>query len=229
MNAIRGPIGRTGGGCRPAPSRYRPSDEQVPPTSRTDVTRSIGIPLLPLASDIEPVREDPLCEPPAVLLPVLPALPVDPVEPVEPVEPAVLPPAVDPAPEADPVLEEPVLEEPVFPAPVLEEPPLDDPPARFCSVPLTSTRLPTSVEKFDALPVKRYVVPPLLMLELLPIEPLPVELLPVEPAPVEPAPDALPVAPPAVLPVALPVEPVVPVADPPDDEEPEPIDASVRM
>src|SRR4051812_46505615 len=91
------------------PSRYRPSDEQVPPTSRTDVTRSIDIPLLPLASDIEPVREDPLCEPPAVLLPVLPALPV------EPVEPAVLPPAVDPA----PVLDEPVLE-PVFPAPMLE-------------------------------------------------------------------------------------------------------------
>jgi hypothetical protein len=183
---------------------------QVPPTSRTDVTRSIGIPLLPLASDIEPVREDPLCEPPAVLLPVLP---------VEPVEPVALPPAVDPAPEAEPVLDEPVLDEPVFPAPVLEEPPLYDPPARFCSVPFTSTRLPTSVEKFDALPVKRYVVPPLLI----------VELLPVDPAPVEPAPVALPVAPPAVLPVALPVEPVVPVADPPVDEEPEPIDASVRM
>ena len=176
------------------PSRYRPS-VQVPPTSRTDVTRSIGIPLLPLASDIEPVREDPLCEPPVVLLPV---------------EPVALPPAVDPAPEAEPVLEEPVLEEPV----------LDAPPARFCSVPFTSTRLPTSVEKFEALPVKRYVVPPLLI----------VELLPVEPAPVEPAPVALPVAPPAVLPVGLPVEPVVPVADPPvDEEEPEPIDASVRM
>jgi hypothetical protein len=183
------------------PSRYRPSDEQVPPTSRTDVARSIGMPLLPLASDIEPVREDPLCEPPAVLLPVLPALPV------EPVEPAVLPPAVDPA----PVLDEPVLE-PVFPAPMLEEPP---PPARFCSVPFTSTRLPTSVEKFDALPVKRYVLPLALMVELLPVEPAPV---------------VLPVAPPAVLPVGLPVEPVVPVADPvEDDEEPEPIDASVRI
>ncbi len=178
------------------PSRYRPS-AQVPPTSRTDVTRSIGVPLLPLASDIEPVREDPLCEPPAVLLPVLP------------VEPVALPPAVDPAPEAEPVLEEPVLEEPV----------LDDPPARFCSVPFTSTRLPTSVEKFEALPVKRYVVPLALIVELLPVEPAPVGL-----------PVALPVAPPAVLPVGLPVEPVVPVAEPAvDDEEPEPIDASVRM
>lgn len=182
------------------PSRYRPSDEQVPPTSRTDVTRSIGV-LLPLASDIEPVREDPLCEPPAVLLPVEPvALPPAPVA---------LPPAVDPAPAAEPVLEEPVLEEPV----------LDDPPARFCSVPFTSTRLPTSVEKFEALPVKRYVLPLALIVELLPVEPAPVVL-----------PVALPVAPPAVLPVGLPVEPVVPVADPVvDDEEPEPIDASVRM
>lgn len=178
------------------PSRYRPS-VQVPPTSRTDVTRSIGMPLLPLASDIEPVREDPLCEPPAVLLPVLP------------VEPVALPPAVDPAPAAEPVLEEPVLEEPV----------LDDPPARFCSVPFTSTRLPTSVEKFEALPVKRYDVPLALIVELLPVEPAPVVL-----------PVALPVAPPAVLPVGLPVEPVVPVADPVvDDEEPAPIDASVRM
>src|SRR3954468_20351941 len=176
------------------PSRYRPSDEQVPPTSRTDVARSIGIPLLPLASDIEPVREDPLCEPPAVLLPV---------------EPVALPPAVDPAPEAEPVLEEPVLEEPV----------LDDPPARFCSVPLTSTRLPTSVEKFEALPVKRYVVPLALIVELLPVEPAPVVL-----------PVALPVAPPGVVPVGLPVEPVVPVADPVvDADEPEPNDASVRI
>jgi hypothetical protein len=149
--------------------------------------------LLPLASAIEPVREDPLCEPPAVLLPV---------------EPVGLPPAVDPAPEAEPVLEEPVLEEPV----------LDDPPARFCSVPFTSTRLSTSVEKFEALPVKRYVVPLALMVEL-PVEPAPVAL-----------PVALPVAPPAVLPVGLPVDPVVPVADPVvDDEEPEPIDASVRI
>ena len=114
-----------------------------------------------------------------------------------------------PAPEAEPVLEEPVLEEPV----------LDDPPARFCSVPFTSTRLPTSVEKFEALPVKRYVVPLALIVELLPVEPAPVAL-----------PVALPVAPPAVLPVGLPVEPVVPVADPVvDDEEPAPIDASVRM
>jgi hypothetical protein len=169
-------------------------------------------------SDIEPVREEPLCDPPAVLLPV------------EPVEPVALPPAVDPAPDAEPVLgepvlEEPVLDEPVLPAPTLEEPPLYDPPARFCSVPLTSTRLPTSVEKFDALPVKRYDVPLLLLI---------VELLPVEPAPLV-LPVALPVAPPAVLPVALPVapvapDPVVPVADPVlDDEEPEPIDASVRM
>jgi hypothetical protein len=52
--------------------------------------------------------------------------------------------------------------------------------------------------------------------------PLIVELLPVAPAPV-----ALPASPPAVLPVGLAVEPVVPVAD---DEEPAPdVDASVSM
>jgi fused signal recognition particle receptor len=140
--------------------------------------------------DIDPVREEPLCDPPAVLLPV---------------EPVVLP-VVDP-------VAEPVLEEPVLPAPVLEEP-LYDPPARFCTVPFTSTRLPTSVEKFDALPVKRYDVALLLIVELLPVEPAPV---------------VLPVALPAVLPVGLAVDPVVPVADPVVDEEPAPIEASVRM
>jgi hypothetical protein len=44
--------------------------------------------------------------------------------------------------------------------PVLLEPPevevLPDPePFRFCIVPFTSTRLPTSVAKFEALPVSR--------------------------------------------------------------------------
>ena len=70
----------------------------------------------------------------------------------------------------------------------------------FCNVPLTSTFLPTSVEKFDALPLSLYVVPDIDEL-------------------VEPA------APPAVgLPA---VEPAVPVAE--VDDDPPDIDASVRM
>jgi hypothetical protein len=88
----------------------------------------------PPISDIEPVREDPACEPPAVL----------------PVEPVLLPPAVEPValpPAAEPVLDEPVVDEP----PMLE---LLDPPARLCSVPRTSTFLPTSDVKFEALPVR---------------------------------------------------------------------------
>jgi hypothetical protein len=95
----------------------------------------------PPISDIEPVRADPACEPPAVL----------PVEPALPVEPVALPPAVElPValpPAAEPVLDEPVVDEP----PMLE---LLDPPARLCSVPRTSTFLPTSDVKFEALPVR---------------------------------------------------------------------------
>ena len=79
----------------------------------------------------------------------------------------------------------------------LELPPL------FCNVPLTSTFLPTSVEKFDALPVSLYVLPPDIELE----------------------------APPSagVVAVGFPaVEPAVPVGALIDDEPLE-VDASVRM
>jgi hypothetical protein len=43
--------GRADGGCRPALLRYRPSGEQVPETSLTEVTRSCGIELDELDDD----------------------------------------------------------------------------------------------------------------------------------------------------------------------------------
>jgi hypothetical protein len=90
------PNGRAGGGCRARPFRYRPFYEQLPPTSRTEVTRICCI-------DLSLLLRDELAAPGS---------------------------ADGFAPAAELLLE-----------------------SLFCNDPLTSTFLPTSVEKFEALPV----------------------------------------------------------------------------
>jgi hypothetical protein len=92
--------GGPGGGCRSRPFRYRPFYEQLPPTSRTEVTRICCIDLSLL------LLRDELAAPPGSVDGLAPA--------------------------AELLL-------------LLE--------SLFCNVPLTSTFLPTSVEKFDALPL----------------------------------------------------------------------------
>ena len=96
------PIGRAGGGCRARPFRYRPFYEQLPPTSRTEVTRICCVALSLLLRDelAAPGSADGFAPPAELLLESL-----------------------------------------------------------FDNVPFTSTFLPTSVEKFEALPVSLYVVP----------------------------------------------------------------------